>query len=117
RLRLLSGHLIRQIGIARAEEKIRSSVQEELGERQRELYLREQLKAIQKELGEDEEGGIAEQLEARIAAAGPPPEVMVEVRRDLARLRRMGRETSPEAQVLMSWIEWVADLPWRRRTL
>jgi ATP-dependent Lon protease len=116
RLRLLAGHLHRQLGIAKGRERLRSSVQEELGERQRELYLREQLKAIQKELGEDDESNAADRIEARIEAASPPPEVMVEVRRDLARLKRMGRETSPEAQVITHWLEWVADLPWKRRT-
>ncbi|MFT3768538.1 MAG: endopeptidase La [Minicystis sp.] len=116
RLRVLSGHLQRQIGIADAQEKIRSTVQEELGERQRELYLREQLKAIQKELGEADEGDLTAKLEARIAAAGVPAEALAEVRRDLGRLKRLGRDTSPEAQMLTTWLEWVADLPWQART-
>ncbi len=115
-LRLLSGYLLRQIGIAETQEKIRVSVQEEIGERQRELYLREQLKAIQKELGEEDEGDALQRMESRIAAAGLPAEVLGEVRRDLSRLKRLGRETSSEAQLLVSWLEWIAELPWQERT-
>jgi ATP-dependent Lon protease len=116
RLRVLAGHLFRQIGIVEAQERIRFNVQEELGERQRELYLREQLKAIQKELGEEEEGAGRERLEGRIAAVGLPPEHLAEVTRELTRLRRMGREGSPEAQIVTSWLEFVAELPWNERT-
>jgi len=116
RLRLLAGHLYRQIGIVQTQERIRTSVQEELGERQRELYLREQLKAIQKELGEDDDASSLSRIEMKIAAAGVPSEIMADVRRDLSRLKRMGRESSPEAQVLTTWLEWVADLPWSKRT-
>ncbi|APR80950.1 ATP-dependent protease La [Minicystis rosea] len=116
RLRVLASHLQRQIGLVETQEKIRTSVQEELGERQRELYLREQLKAIQKELGETDDTDIAGRLESRIAAAGVPAEALAEVRRDLARLKRLGRDTSPEAQMLTTWLEWVADLPWQART-
>jgi ATP-dependent Lon protease len=115
-LRVLAAHLSRQIGIADTQEKIRTSVQEELGERQRELYLREQLKAIQKELGEADEGDTTTKLEGRIASAGVPPEVLPDVRRDLGRLKRLGRDGSPEAQMLATWLEWVADLPWQART-
>lgn len=116
RLTRLAAHLSRQIGIAETQERIRSTVEEELGERQRELYLREQLRAIQKELGEGDEEPISERLEQKLDRAELPDEVMQEVRRDLARLKRMGRETSPEAQLLLSWLEWVADLPWSTRT-
>ena len=115
-LRLLGAYLARQIGIAETQEKIRSSVQVEIGERQRELYLREQLKAIQKELGEEDGGDALSRVESRIAAAGLPAEVLGEVRRDLGRLKRLGRETSPEAQLLTTWLEWIADLPWQTRT-
>ena len=116
RLRSLTAHLHRQIQIAEMQEKIRSSVEVELGERQRELYLREQIRAIQKELGEADEGSAASRLEQRIERAGLPDEVREEVRRDLGRLKRMGRETSPEAQLLTTWLEWVSELPWGQRT-
>jgi ATP-dependent Lon protease len=113
-LRALGAHLTRQIGIAETDEKIRESVQEEIGERQREIYLREQLKAIHKELG-DEDGAVDE-LAARIEGAGLPAEALAEVRRDLARLRRLGHEGSTEAQMLAGWLSWIADLPWQTRT-
>ncbi|WP_437678100.1 endopeptidase La [Sorangium sp. So ce131] len=116
RMRTLAAHLHRQIGIVETQEKIRTTVEEELGERQRELYLREQLRAIQKELGEEDEENAAARLAHRLERLSLPPEVQQETRRELARLRRMGRETSPEAQVLMTWLEWVADLPWTQRT-
>jgi ATP-dependent Lon protease len=115
-LRLLGGHLVRHIGIAETQEKIRVSVQEEIGERQRELYLREQLKAIQKELGEEDDGDTVRRVESRIAKAGLPAEALGEVRRDLGRLKRLGRETSPEGQLISNWLEWIADLPWQTRT-
>jgi ATP-dependent Lon protease len=116
RLRALSMHLTRQMGLAETQERIRGVVQDEIEGRQRELYLREQLRAIQKELGEDEESGGVSRLEQRIDAANLPPEVLTEVRRDLSRLKRMNRETSPEAQVLTGWLECVGDLPWSART-
>ncbi|WP_050430135.1 endopeptidase La [Chondromyces crocatus] len=116
RLERLNEHLHHQIEIAEAQERIRTSVEEELGERQREMYLREQLRAIQKELGESDEEVSAERLEQKLEKAGLPEETAREVRRELNRLKRMGRETSPEAQQLMSWLEWVADLPWNERT-
>jgi ATP-dependent Lon protease len=116
RLRALTVHLYRQIGIAETQERIRTTVQEELGERQREIYLREQLKAIQKELGEDDDAGSTDRIEKKIDAAQLPSEVRDEVRRELVRLKRMNRETSPEAQLLTNWLEWVAELPWNKRT-
>ncbi|UQA59459.1 endopeptidase La [Polyangium aurulentum] len=116
RLRALTVHLYRQIGIAETQERIRTTVQEELGERQRELYLREQMKAIQKELGEDDDAGSTDRIEKKIEAAQLPSEVREEVRRELNRLKRMNRETSPEAQLLTNWLEWVAELPWNKRT-
>ncbi|WP_437866269.1 endopeptidase La [Sorangium sp. So ce363] len=116
RMRSLALHLYRQIGIVETQEKIRTTVEEELGERQREIYLREQLRAIQKELGEEDDENAAARLEHKLQRANLPAEILQEARRDLTRLRRMGRETSPEAQVLMTWLEWVADLPWNQRT-
>ncbi|WP_437336363.1 endopeptidase La [Sorangium sp. So ce394] len=116
RMRSLALHLYRQIGIVETQEKIRTTVEEELGERQRELYLREQLRAIQKELGEEDDENAAARLEHKLQRAGLPADALQEARRDLSRLKRMGRETSPEAQVLMTWLEWVADLPWSQRT-
>ncbi len=115
RLRKLLIHLQRQIGVLEAQEQIRSKVQEELGERQREIFLREQLKAIHKELGEDVDSQEAEELRERLEALHIPEEARKEVDRELRRLERIPRETA-EAQVIRTYLEIVADLPWSKKT-
>ncbi len=116
RLRRVLVHVQRQISLADAQEDIKSQVQEELGERQREMFLREQLKQIQKELGEGEEGATElEELKQKLAALDLPEEARKEVDRELARLARAGRE-SMEAQVIRTFLENVAELPWNTRT-
>jgi ATP-dependent Lon protease len=96
-----------------AQEDIKSQVQEELGERQREVYLREQLKTIRRELGEDDETG-DDELAERLAGLELPPEARKEVDRELNRLQRIGRE-SMESQVIRTFLEHVAELPWNTR--
>ncbi len=116
RLRRVLVHVQRQISLVDAQEDIKSQVQEELGERQREMFLREQLKQIKKELGEDEEGtSELEELKQKLAALDLPEEVRKEVDRELARLGRTGRE-SMESQVIRTFLENVAELPWNIRT-
>ncbi len=115
RLRKLLIHLQKQIGLLEAQEQIREQVQEELGERQREIYLREQMKAIQKELGEDVDSQEIEDLRERLAALDLPAEARKEVDRELRRLERVPRE-SAEAQVIRTFLETVADLPWSTAT-
>ncbi len=116
RLRRVLVHVQRQISLLDAQEDIKSQVQEELGERQREMYLREQLKQIRKELGEDEEGSNElEELKQKLEALKLPPEARREVDRELSRLGRIGRE-SMESQVVRTFLENVAELPWNART-
>jgi ATP-dependent Lon protease len=115
RLRKLIIHLQRQIGLLEAQEEIREQVQEELGERQREIYLREQMKAIQKELGEDIDSQELDDLRERIEALELPEEARGEVDRELRRLERIPRE-SAEAQVVRTFLETIADLPWSETT-
>jgi ATP-dependent Lon protease len=115
RLRRVLLHLQRLIGIADAQEQLRSQVQEEIGERQRELFLREQMKAIRKELGEDDEGKEMEDLRERLEKLELPDEVWEEVKRDLGRLERLSRE-SAESQVVRTWLEFIAELPWNVRS-
>ncbi len=116
RLRTLLVHLQKQIGLLEAQEEIREQVQEELGDRQREIFLREQMKAIQKELGEDVDSQETEDLRERIEALELPEEARQEVDRELRRLERVPRE-SAEAQVVRTYLETVADLPWSETTV
>ncbi len=105
----------KQIGMLEAQEEIKSQVQEELGERQREMYLREQMKAIQKELGDDDESKEISELREKLDKLELPKEARQEVERELGRLERSGRE-SMEAQVIRTYLEWVAELPWNTRS-
>jgi len=115
RLRRVLVHVQRQIAVADAQDDIKSRVQEELGDRQREMLLREQMKAIQKELGEGDEGTEVEELRKRLAALDLPEAARKEVDRELNRLERAGRE-SMEAQVIRTYLETVAELPWGKRS-
>src|SRR5438034_3008644 len=115
RLRRVLVHVQRQIAVADAQDDIKSQVQEELGERQREMFLREQMKAIQKELGEGDDGTDVEELRKRLAALDLPEAARKEVDRELNRLERAGRE-SMEAQVIRTYLETVAELPWGKRS-
>jgi len=98
-----------------AQQEIQQKVQEELGEKQREMVLREQLKAIQKELGEGDDGSGIEELEERITALDLPPEARSEIDRELGRLRRTNPQ-SAEYQVVRTFLELIAELPWNERT-
>ncbi|MCZ8204430.1 endopeptidase La [Gemmatimonas sp.] len=115
RLRRVLVHVQRQIGLLEAQEDIKSQVQEELGERQREMFLREQLKAIQKELGDDDTGKEISELREKLSKLLLPKEARAEVERELGRLERAGRE-SMEAQVIRTYLEWIAELPWNTRS-
>ncbi|HEX5438853.1 MAG TPA: endopeptidase La [Gemmatimonadaceae bacterium] len=115
RLRRVLVHVQRQIGQLEAQEEIKSQVQEELGQRQREMYLREQLKAIQKELGEGDQSRELEELREKLTKLELPKEARQEVERELGRLERTGRE-SMEGQVIRTYLEWVAELPWSTRS-
>src|SRR5262245_2183086 len=117
RLRRVLLHVQRQIEVLSAQEDIQSKVKEELGGRQREMYLREQMKAIQKELGEgegsDDEG--LKELRTKLDALNLPEEVRKEVDREWSRLTRIGRE-SMESQVIRTYLETIAELPWNTRS-
>jgi ATP-dependent Lon protease len=115
RLRRVLVHVQRQLKVLEAQEDIKSRVQEELGDRQREMFLREQLKAIQKELGEGDEAGDVDELRERLTALQLPPAVRKEVDREMARLKRTGRE-GMEAQVIRTYLETIAELPWSKRS-
>jgi ATP-dependent Lon protease len=117
RLRRVLVHVQRQIGVLEAQEDIQSKVKEQIGDRQREMLLREQLRAIQKELGEGEGKDAAdlEELKKKLAAHPLPEDARKEVDRELSRLERIGRE-SMESQVIRTFLETVAELPWGVRS-
>jgi ATP-dependent Lon protease len=115
RLRRVLVHVQRQITMIETQEEIKSQVQEELGERQREMYLREQMKAIQKELGDDDQSKEITELREKLSKLVLPDEARREVDRELGRLERSGRE-SMEAQVIRTYLEWVSELPWNERS-
>jgi ATP-dependent Lon protease len=115
RLRLLLVTVERQLALLEAQEEIQAQVQEELGERQREMLLREQLRAIQRELGEDEEGQEVQELRERIDALELAETTREEIERELSRLERTNPQ-SAEYQVIRTYLEVVAELPWNVRT-
>jgi ATP-dependent Lon protease len=105
-------HLTRELELVELRGRIQSQVQGQLSQSQREFYLREQLKAIQKELGDSEDGTRdIEGLRAKLEATGMPPEVKIEALRELDRLARMST-SSPEHGVTRTYLEWMAGLPW-----
>jgi ATP-dependent Lon protease len=115
RVRRVLVHVQRQIGVLEAQEEIKEQVQEEIGERQREMFLREQMKAIRKELGEEDEASEGEDLRKRLDALELPEAARKEVDRELHRLERASRD-SMEAQVIRTYLETVAELPWNKRS-
>ncbi len=115
RLRKVLIHVQRQLEIVDAQADLKSKVQEELGDRQKEFFLREQLRTIQKELDEGDGDDDLAELSAKLEALDLPPEGRKEVDRELRRLSRFGREAM-EAQVVRTYLETVAELPWSERT-
>ena len=105
----------RELARIEAQEEIQARVQEELGERQREMLLREQMKQIRRELGDEDEKEEVEELRARIEALELADEARVEVERELRRLERTLPQ-SAEYQVIRTFLEWVTELPWNART-
>jgi ATP-dependent Lon protease len=115
RLRLVTDFLQRESEIAEVQTKIRADVQGEMDKRQREFILREQLKAIQKELGEIEPSEDTAELRNRLEEAHLPPEARREADRELERLSTTP-PASAEYQVIRTYLEWLADLPWDKST-
>jgi ATP-dependent Lon protease len=115
RLRAVLLHIQKQVAVLDAQEDIKSQVQEELGDRQREMFLRQQLKAIQRELGDDGGRQDLEELREKLEALELPEAARQEVERELNRLERMGPE-GMEAQVIRTYLETICELPWSERS-
>ena len=112
RLRKVDALLKRELEVSTMQAEIQSQAKEEMSRGQREHYLREQLRAIQAELGEvDPRAEEAAEMRTRIEDAGLSPEALEEATRQLRRLERMHPD-GPEAQVVRSYLEWLTDVPW-----
>jgi ATP-dependent Lon protease len=113
RLKTLLGILNRERDVLSLQSDIRGQVEKELGDTQREYYLREQLKIIQQELNDrDERGGEIEEYAAKIAEAGMPPDVEEKAQHELRRLER-APAASPEGMVIRTYLDWMTSLPWQ----
>jgi ATP-dependent Lon protease len=114
RLELVTELLVKAKAVSDVKKKIDSDVRRELGKGQREAVLREQLRAIQKELGDDKGAGELESLKRRLDDAGLTDEARTAADRELHRLEGMPQQAA-EYHVIRTYLEWIADLPWTKR--
>ncbi|HIE33407.1 MAG TPA: AAA family ATPase, partial [Thermodesulfobacteriaceae bacterium] len=116
RLQKMARYLHRELEVATLQAKIQSEAQEEMARSQREYFLREQLRAIKRELGEtDELEAEIEELREKIQKARMPKEVEKEALKQLSRLEMMHPDTA-EATVIRNYLDWLIELPWRKST-
>jgi ATP-dependent Lon protease len=116
RLKLVNSILVAEMDVLQMQSKIRSTAKDEMTKTQREYFLREQMKAIKGELGEqDAKSDDLEDVRKRITTAGMPAEVEKETLKQLARLERMHPDAS-EASMLRTYLDWMADLPWSKES-
>ncbi|MBI3698095.1 MAG: endopeptidase La [Acidobacteria bacterium] len=114
RLAQIHRKLTKELELQQLRAKIQTQVQDQLSQTQREFYLREQLKAIHKELGEgDEQERDIEELKEKVEAAGMPEEVLKEALRELKRLSRMS-PAAAEYHVTRTYLDWMVALPWQK---
>ncbi|MBW2447662.1 MAG: endopeptidase La, partial [Deltaproteobacteria bacterium] len=112
RLRRVDALLRRELDVTTVQAEIQSQAHDEMTRSQREHYLREQLRAIQAELGEaDPRVEEAEEYRLKVEDAGMPPEAMAEAMKQVRRMERMHPD-GPEAQVVRNYLDWIVDLPW-----
>jgi ATP-dependent Lon protease len=116
RLERVFAHMEGEIGVLQVEKRIRNRVKRQMEKTQREYYLNEQLKAIQKELGEGEDGkDEAAELEARIKATKLSKEAREKAMQELKKLRTMS-PMSAEATVVRNYLDWMLSIPWKKRS-
>ena len=117
RLEKLSIHLAKELDVLELQTKIHSRVQEELDKSQREYFLREQMKAIQRELGEsDPAARDANDMRQRIIAAGMPEAVTAKAEDELRRMEQIP-SASPEVGIIRAYLEWLVSVPWKNATV
>jgi ATP-dependent Lon protease len=116
RLKLVTKLVNHQLSILELGNKIQSQVKGDMDKRQREYYLRQQLKAIKEELGETDEGSVEiDEYRAKIHEGGLPEEAVKEAERELDRLSKM-HPSSAEYTVASTYLDWLTDLPWKEST-
>jgi ATP-dependent Lon protease len=116
RLKLVSNFLARQVEILELKGKIQSEVKSEMDKTQREYILREQLKAIQRELGEDDpQQAEVNELRDKVEAAGMPEEIKARALKEVDRMSRIP-SASPEVGVIRTYVDWLVGLPWNVST-
>ena len=117
RLENLLQHIERETGSLQVDKRLRTRVRKQMEKSQREYYLNEQMKAIQEELGEIEGGGAseAEQFEARLRKSGMPASHLQRAMSELGKFKLMS-PMSAEASVLRTYLDWLAGMPWKKRT-
>ncbi|SFS19393.1 ATP-dependent Lon protease [Dyella sp. OK004] len=116
RLELLIGLVDGEMDLQQVEKRIRGRVKSQMEKSQREYYLNEQMKAIQKELGESEEGpNEIEELQKKIEQAGMPKAVLAKARQEFSKLRQMS-PMSAEATVVRNYLDWLVGVPWKKRS-
>src|SRR5262245_26166042 len=116
RLRKVRDFYRKQIALLELQARLRQEVQDSSAKQQREFYLRQQMQAIRKELGEEgDEDAELDDLREKLDAAGLPEAARKEADRELGRLRRMN-SASPEHQMVRTYLEWLAELPWSKNT-
>ncbi len=115
RLERILGQVETELDILQVEKRIRGRVKRQMEKSQREYYLNEQVKAIQKELGEGEDGADMEEMEKKIKAAGMPKEAQDKAESELKKLRLMS-PMSAEATVVRNYIEALVNLPWKKKS-
>jgi len=116
RLRKVSDFLNKELEVSAVQAKIQSEAKEEMGRTQREYYLREQLQALKKELGDIDDRSLElEELQKKLAKKKMPPEAKKEALKQLKRLEIMHPDAS-EATTVRTYLDWILDLPWRKST-
>ncbi|WP_158884282.1 endopeptidase La [Rhodanobacter sp. L36] len=116
RLELLIGLVDGEMDLQQVEKRIRGRVKSQMEKSQREYYLNEQMKAIQKELGDNEEGtNEIEELQKKIEKAGMPKAVLSKARQEFGKLKQMS-PMSAEATVVRNYLDWLVGVPWKKRS-
>ncbi|MEK7151542.1 MAG: endopeptidase La [Patescibacteria group bacterium] len=114
-LKKVNSYISRELEIIEAEKKVFKETKKQLGKMQKEMFLREQMKSIEKELGIDDEKGEVEVLRSKIKAAGMSKETEAKALKELGRLEKMP-SFSPEVSYLRTYLDWLVELPWSKKS-